>query len=455
MNHPSPHAIIVCVGDELLDGRVFDRNISTIARALAARGVEILSCTFVRDDLDAIQQALLTANQHSPAPSLVVITGGLGPTQDDLTRQAASQFFDAELHLDDHALSLIRDRFAARSRPLTDNNLIQAHFPEGACILYSEVGTASGFLLERHGARHVFLPGVPSEVHWFMEERLDEMLPTAFAHPPHLRHETKLYLFGTGESALEHALLPLPNTLLEGGIKLSWLASDPIIELRATASSSDLLERFVQHARDRLGHHILSRNLEPFAYLGQALLEQHAEVSSAESCTGGMFSAAITEIPGSSGWFARAFVTYSNESKQELVGVLPETLEAHGAVSAQTVLQMASGARQRANASYAIAISGVAGPSGGSPEKPVGTVFFGLSAPDGTGYVHHALFQGLDRARIRQRSIYTALRMLLWRLHEDRAFKEDTRHQSSSRKLETLGLQGPYDEAQIWSSSMS
>lgn len=447
ISRATQNAAILCIGDELLDGRVADRNIPTIARALAAQGIEVLSCRFVRDDLDSIEQALQSHAAH--APSLVFITGGLGPTQDDLTRQAASNFFQRPLELDEQALSLIRARFEARHRPLTDNNLIQAHFPKEAHVIYSEVGTASGFFLDHNATRHVFLPGVPSEVEWFMTSRLEQILPPLFDASGEM-HSVKFYLFGTGESALEHAILPLPEELQDASVKISWLARDPIIELRAMSTSRDHIARFVQHAHAQIGDFILSRDREPFALLGELLMEREGQVSSAESCTGGLFAAAVTEIPGSSGWFGRSFVTYSNESKQELVGVLPETLEAHGAVSTQTVLQMASGARDRANATHAIAISGVAGPSGGSPEKPVGTVYFGLATPDGSGFVHRAQFRGLDRARIRQRSVYTALRILLWRLHEERAMGEDASHQTSPLSLERLGLQGPYDAQTIW-----
>lgn len=429
-------AALVCLGDELLDGRVRDANTPTIAGALASHHIALTLTTFVRDDPDTILETLRA--QLRSGTRLVIVTGGLGPTEDDRTRQVAARLINAPLVRDDAALARMEARFASRDRTMTPNNLIQANFPQGATILPSEVGTASGFMLDLEETRLVFLPGVPREVSWFISAQIGAMLHglgVDTTRPIHTRHMT---LFGQGESFFEQEVLPLPE--LTSRVGLAWCANDPIIELKLSSTHEPDLEHVHSHILNRIGRYAIAHGTQSgFERLGELLIESGGSVTCAESCTGGMISAAMTGIPGSSGWFGRGFVTYSNQSKQELVGVLATTLEAHGAVSAQTVAQMAAGAARAAGATHAIAVSGIAGPGGGTPDKPVGTVHFAMACPHGV-YHHHAVMHGHDRAQVRQRSVYIGLSMLLWSLLSESAAIHEC----------IVALTGPHDEDALW-----
>ena len=422
------YASILCIGDELLDGRVSDKNIAPLSRVCAAHNIAVQQAMFTRDDRGSLMTALQWLQRQKP--SWVLITGGLGPTEDDRTREEAAAFFDAPLEHDAKAMEIIEARFKARQKQVTENNLKQAMFPRGATIIYSEVGTASGFMITKESTSYIFMPGVPREVAWFCEQRLGDIINQSKEQVKAQSTHT-FYITGIGESGCETRLLPLPSTLHDQ-VKLSWRANDPLIELSVTAPDT-LMETLTHHIYSTLDSYVLSQDALPFEALGKKLLEQGAEVTTAESCTGGLVAGAITAIPGSSGWFKRSFVTYSNESKQALVGVKQDTLESYGAVSTHTVAQMSRGANKAAGSTHAIAISGIAGPSGGSEEKPVGTVYFGLDTPHGT-YTHRAHLVGLDRERVRLRSVYIAARLLLWSLNASKAREE---------QIEELGL-SPY-----------
>ncbi len=432
----TPRAALICLGDELLDGRVSDLNAATVARALETHHMTLVRVTFERDDPATIISTL-RAHSSDPDISLVIVTGGLGPTGDDRTRQAVAKWLDVALALDDDTLAMMRERFASRGRTMSPNNLIQAHFPHGAHILPTQVGTASGFMVDHTHTRLVFLPGVPREVSWFMSEHLETIL--ADIAPSLTPTTTRTFtLFGKGESAFEQMIEPLPEEA--STVSVGWRAHDPLIEVKLSSTDLTALDVAQSHLLERSGRYIIARDhQEPFARLGEKLLAEGGILTCAESCTGGLIAAAATDIPGSSWWFGRSFVTYSNQSKSELVGVLASTLEAHGAVSPQTVVQMASGARRTAKATHAIAVSGIAGPGGGTPQKPVGTVHFAISCPHGT-YHHHALMHGRSRAQVRHRSVYIGLSMLLWSLD----FGPD-----SMQECPVL-LTGPHQDDAIW-----
>ena len=410
-----PRAAVVCTGEELLDGRVSDQNLCEIAAALGPGRLPIRHAAFVGDDPEAIERALRSA--LSARPALLIVTGGLGPTEDDRTRQVAATLAGQPLQRDDMALRLIEERFASRGRAMTPSNSKQAEFPRGAEVLYSQVGTASGFALTIQGARVVFLPGVPSEVAWFMREHLEAML-RGLSAAARARSRHTFYLFGRGESALERALQGVDL----GGCEAGWRALDPLVTLTLSSQSDDeaLLQSAVAAARAALAPCVLSESPdEPFAELGRALQSEGGSVTTAESCTGGLIASFITATPGSSAWFERGFVTYSDQSKVELLGVDAEALKRHGAVSQQVAEQMAQGALKRAGALRAVAVSGIAGPGGGSRDKPVGTVHLALATLKACHH-HRALFKGASRDQVRQRTVYTALSMLLWSLGPER-----------------------------------
>lgn len=432
----SPSISLLCIGDELLDGRTRDLNAAHIGLAIRQRGLAIRSSTFVPDDMEAITHAL-DLLMADTAPRLILITGGLGPTDDDLTRDAVARWTQRPLLRDAQALARLEARFAARAASPSPNNLKQADLPQGATPLYSDVGTAPGFAIVHHDTLIACWPGVPREVDWFIAHHLDALLLAAKLPAERLARRS-LTLFGAGESAMETQLGDaLRERAAHHHVQLAWRAESPLIHLTLIAplEQNAALTELTQQAEAALLPHVIARDeQEPFARLGELLAARQLTVTCAESCTGGMLAAAITDIAGSSAWFQRGFVTYANEAKEELVGVTPEALTRFGAVSPQVAAQMAEGALQAARADLAIAITGVAGPGGGSPEKPVGTVHFALATPEGTWH-HHATFTGRDRAQVRASSVYTALALLLWKLTDAQA---------------PLALDGPHSRDTVW-----
>ncbi len=407
---------VICTGDELLDGRTADRNSRYVAQTAIEHGAEVLSIRTVRDSADAIIRALDDAVAEKDV-GLVVVSGGLGPTEDDLTREVAAAWTDCELILDETVLRLLKERFAARGAVFTENNARQAYFPKLAKILRTEVGTAAGFELTKSGVRVVFFPGVPSEYRWFMQTYVVPFLDENVTSGPSSR--VKYAFHGVGESELETKLGDIGLLAASVGGGVSYRASYPQIEVALKAQNPAGLALLSDRVLERAGRWLISKDDEGLAdRVGRLLAEHGATVTVAESCTGGGLGAAITAVSGSSAWFERGFITYSNQSKVQEVGVRQESLDAHGAVSRDVVCQMAFGARQRAGADYSLAVSGIAGPSGGTAQKPVGTVHIALSSAEGTW--HRAmLYVHRDRDQVRQASVYTALALLLWKL-EDR-----------------------------------
>lgn len=409
----------LAIGDELLDGRVTDTNGSLLARELKARGVRLRRVSIVPDILDDIVGVLKHAAQRS---DVVVCSGGLGPTDDDRTRHAIAQWLGVPLVRDPGSLEEIAARFALVNMTLTPNNERQADFPQGATILPNARGTAPGFMV-RHaesGLRVFCLPGVPREYKWFLERHV--MAAVVGDDSPTLARST-VKVFGIGESAAEHALEGL---VLPEGVTLGYRAHFPEIHLTMTAweASGGQGEVKVKEAREailsRLGRHLVAEGEETLpSRVGALLKASGAKTTTAESCTGGLVAAHLTSVPGSSAWFDAAFVTYSNESKTQLVGVGPELLEAHGAVSRAVVVAMARGAAAAAGSEYAMAASGVAGPGGGTPEKPVGTVEVAVHSPAGTYYRHLGMRPYWGRRRIREVTAHHALALLL-KILEDR-----------------------------------
>ncbi len=417
-----PNFELICVGDELLDGRISDANAVHLGDLCFGTGSRVERVAFIRDDVDRVVEAL-----RSTTAPIVVVSGGLGPTEDDKTREAAARFSGRELVENAETIDRIRQRFEARGYPFTENNRRQAFFPDGAAVLRTDVGTAPGFELSHDGRRFFFFPGVPREFRWYCERHLQPLVgsrDTATART--------LYFHGLGESAMETLLGESLGD--DHGVAIGYRAAYPVIELKLVGPV-DAVAAVDETARETLGPWLVGEDDEDLpARIGRLLLEHGATVTTAESCTAGGIAALITETPGSSGWFQQGFVTYANDAKSALLGVQPEVLLTHGAVSAETVLQMASGARRAAGATYALAVSGLAGPGGGSEEKPVGTVHFALAAPEGN---YHRLirYRLPTRGLIRAGSAYSALSLLLWRL-EDR--------------LDQHTVSGPFSDDDVW-----
>lgn len=421
---------IVCVGDELLDGRVRDRNTARFGELLAGRGLSLRRATTIDDDIDHIVTALQSATARGV--DLLICSGGLGPTDDDMTREAAARWLGVELVMHQPSLRRIRERFAERGRVFTQNNSRQALFPDGATPIATEVGTAPGFRVQHDsGAVAFFLPGVPREFEWYLQNAVADHLP------PDDRSMVRrsLHFHGIGESALATQIEAVAATAQRDEVSIGYRADYPIIEL-TLLGKADAVHRTAEGVLDTAGGWLVGEgDADLPTRLGRALLERGETICTAESCTAGGIAALITEIPGSSSWFQRGYVTYANDAKAEELGVSTDILLRYGAVSAQTVCQMASGARRRSRATYGIAVSGIAGPGGGTPDKPVGTVHFGLATP--TGVYHRRVHFRLDSRRlVRQGTAYSALALTLWVI-EDR--------------LGEHTVAGPFSDAEVWS----
>jgi len=371
-------AVILSTGDELTTGKVVDTNSTFIADRLFSIGVKVAAVLKVGDDREKLLWAFARARELG---DLVIGTGGLGPTADDLTTELVGEFLGRKLILDESVATGLKKRFAARGILWTDNNLKQALFPEGATILPNPVGTAPGFRIVLGDGKHfVWLSGVPQEMTamfneavlpWIAEQqgKDTEILVRAFK------------IHGLTESKLDDLVKPIN---LGSNAKLSFRAHFPDLTLRLTVSGGEARQQtfdsLCEEIRGLLGSNIYTEgDFTMEEVVGQLLAEKKQTFAVAESCTGGLISHRITRIPGSSAYFYGGAVTYSNEAKVEFLGVNTATLEKHGAVSRETALEMSRGIRERTGASIGVSVTGVAGPTGGSKEKPVGTVWISIA----------------------------------------------------------------------------
>ena len=371
-------AVILSTGDELTTGRVVDTNSTYIAERLYALGLEVVAVIKVGDSRERLLWALQRAVELG---ELIIGTGGLGPTVDDLTTEVVGEFFGRKLIMDEKTAEGLKRRFESRGLPWTSNNLKQALFPEGAEIVPNPLGSAPGFRLSVSSGKMLFwLPGVPREMEvmlkesvlsWVAQERKGggEILTCAFK------------IYGLTESKLDDILKPISLT---EEARLSFRVHLPDLTLRLMVRGGKEGEsKFFElraRIRELLGSYIYAEGEQTLEEIvGQLLLKQSWTLALAESCTGGFISHRMTRVAGSSAYFKSGAVVYSNEAKVRFLGVRETTLERHGAVSRETALEMAQGVRERAQADIGLSVTGIAGPTGGSPEKPVGTVWMGLS----------------------------------------------------------------------------
>lgn len=379
-------AAILAIGDEIIGGLTADTNSSFIAERLRGIGVEPVAGFSAPDDEDAIERALERALDEA---EVAIATGGLGPTADDLTTACVARLAGRELRLDEESLRTIEERFRSFGREMTPNNRKQALFPEGSTIVPNPIGTAPGFICPvEHGGRtrHVIcLPGVPREMRRMVDETV---LPWLTERGPEERFASRIFsTFGLGESQLDERLIGIVEP---AEARLAFRAAFPRVQARLTvngAPGEDLearLDALEARVRERLGHYLYAIGDEGMEEtLGRLLRERGLTLAVAESCTGGLIGHRITDVPGSSAYFLLGVVSYANEAKEALLGVQPTTLAEHGAVSVQTAEEMAAGVRQAAGADLGLATTGIAGPAGGTPDKPVGTVCVALAWEDG------------------------------------------------------------------------
>ena len=375
-------AAFLAIGDEIVGGLTTDTNSGFAAGELRALGVEPVAGFSVRDDEDAIVRTLERALEEA---DLVVCTGGLGPTADDLTTACVARLAGVEMELDELSLSLIEERFLQRGMEMPPNNRKQAYFPAGSTVVPNPNGTAPGFItpVQRGGAtRHVAcFPGVPRETRVMIPQTL---VPWVAARNPESRFASRTFsTFGLAESRLDELLAGVVSA---DEARLAFRAAFPRIQARLTvtgAPGDDLearLDALEDRVRERLGHHLYAigdEGIEETA--GRLLREWGLTLAVAESCTGGRIGDRVTDVAGSSAYFLMGVATYSNAAKERILGVSPDTLARWGAVSTQTAEEMAAGVRRLAGADLAVSTTGIAGPGGGTEEKPVGTVCIGLA----------------------------------------------------------------------------
>lgn len=402
---------ILTTGDELLEGVISDTNASYLAHELHLLGFSVHCITTIGDQLEVLSE---TITQISQRADLCIMTGGLGPTSDDLTLDALAISAGAVLKVDESLWEEIQQRYTRRG-VIPPSNRRQARIPSGGEALKSEVGTAPGMKLQIGRCLFFAYPGVPSELRWHTEKTL---LPSLRAQQ--VRSLTRLtWRVGSlGESALQDRLngLKALHALPHGRVGYQALGSE--VRLKITSSDPLALQALEQPLRVILDNYLISESDHSLEeVLLEKLMQKRLTLGCAESCTGGGIASRITSIPGSSGSFMGGIVAYSNQVKQSLLQVTEATLIQHGAVSAECAQEMALGARQALNVDWAISVTGVAGPGGGSDSKPVGTVFFAWAGPQGVK-TQKMNWKG-DRERIQSKSSYFALHQMLRILGEE------------------------------------
>lgn len=410
------HAWIISVGTELALGQTVDTNAAWLATQLLALGIRPRLHLTVPDDAAGIRDALLRA---ANAADLILVTGGLGPTDDDLTRHALASAAGLRLRLHTPSLDQIRARFAARGREMSASNRIQAMIPLTATAIPNTRGTAPGIHIMLRGTPCYALPGVPSEMRTMFERDIGPQL-RAVARGRVIRTR-RLQTFGLGESVVGERIADLMrrgrNPEVGTTAELGIISVHINARADAPAEAARLLDDTEAEIRRRLGDSIFGRGEDTLSgVVGELLAARGQTVSTAESCTGGLIGALLTDVSGSSRYYAGGAVTYANEAKTELLGVCPADLEQYGAVSAPVAQAMACGVAERLHSDYAISATGVAGPTGGTPAKPVGLVFIGLHTPSGTTVAEHHFGHDSARSVIRMRAARTALNLLRLRL---------------------------------------
>lgn len=376
------YAEVITIGDEILYGQITDTNSKWISEELDKIGIKTIRKSSVGDQK---QQILNILDESLQRADIVLITGGLGPTKDDITKKTMAEYFNDELVINPHAEEFVRSFFEKRGRPFTELNRQQAAIPSRCTYLHNATGTAPGMWFDHDGKFIVSMPGVPIEMKYLMSNEVIPRLKSKF-DLPEIVHKI-IRTIGLGESFLAERIENWEDSLPEN-IKLAYLPSFGEVKLRLTGIGEDRskieeqIEVQVKKLIPLIEEHIFSfENEEIEKSIGKILNESETSLSVAESCTGGYLSHLLTSIPGSSAYFMGGVVSYSNEAKMDVLKVKQETLTKFGAVSEQTVIEMAEGVRNLMKTTYGIATSGIAGPDGGTEEKPVGTVW--LAVTDG------------------------------------------------------------------------
>lgn len=412
-------AEIITIGDELLLGQTVNTNAAWMGGECMQRGIAVRRVTSISDRATEITRALEDALGRV---DLVIMTGGLGPTRDDVTKHTLAEYFGMTLVLDEAVLKRITEWFAGRGLGMLPSNVDQARLPDGCTVLPNPLGTAMGmwFDVERAGIAQavISLPGVPYEMKGLMVEEVFPRIQHRWQLP--LRYHRTVLTQGVGESFLSEQVQDWEAELEGRGISIAYLPAPGQVRVRLSAVGADAARR-VDSALDdfmaRAGEHVVAMDDVPLeAALVEALVRAQATVATAESCTGGSIASRITSVAGASAVFEGGVVAYANDVKIQLLGVRTESLQRHGAVSESVVREMAEGARSAMGATFGLATSGIAGPTGGTPEKPVGTIWIALATPSGTEA--RCLHLGNHRGRNVQRTVLECMAWLVRYLND-------------------------------------
>jgi nicotinamide-nucleotide amidase len=409
-------AEIIAVGSELLTPQRLDTNSLYLTDQLNALGVELITKCVVGDDRDRLADAVRRAAARA---QIVIVTGGLGPTEDDVTRDAVAQALGRPQRFDEEISEQLEERFRRMNRKMSEVNKRQAYIIQGAEILPNDRGTAPGQWIDDSGASILLLPGPPHELKaMFAQQCLPRLISRV---PKQVIRSLVMRVAGMPESDLDQLIAPVYKKYQNPVTTILAAAGDIQVHLRARceseAEAQALLAEVAAPIEQLLGDRIYSRNGDPMeVVIGELLRRDHSTLSVAESCTGGLLAERITSVPGSSDYFLGGLVTYTKRMKAELLGVAESVLETAGAVSKETAEAMAAGARRLTGSTYALSVTGVAGPGQGGESAPVGTVYVAVAGPNGARAAHRQ-FLG-DRDRIRQFSTQMAMDMLRRRLIE-------------------------------------
>ncbi|MHC4086075.1 MAG: competence/damage-inducible protein A [Planctomycetota bacterium] len=403
-------ASVISIGNELLSGQSVNTNAAYLGEQLLSIGIPVVGTYIIGDDIDSIVRSFNLACNDA---DFVVATGGLGPTDDDLTRQALAKLLGSELQLQEDLLQRIQVFFTSRKRQMSSKNKIQAYIPDGAKALVNNLGTAPGIMAEVGGRLLFVLPGVPSEMKRMFEESvLPELAKLSTEQVVVVR---KLRCFGTGESNIAESLCDIMqrgrNPLINCTVKHGVITLHIIATAKDKIQAQQMAEQDEKILLNKLGELVYGIEKQTLAeVVGEKLAQQKQTIAVAESCTGGSIAKLLTDIPGASRYFTHGWVTYSNDAKRSELGVPVHLIEQHGAVSEQVAEAMARGARKRAGTTFAIGVTGIAGPTGAGEQKPIGLVFISVDSDYGCETKRFIFHHGRDSIRLR--AAQTALNML-------------------------------------------
>jgi len=373
---------VINIGDELLIGQTINTNLAWLGKEFGNAGISIYKSTTICDIEKDITDAL---DDYLEEADLIIITGGLGPTNDDITKETLAKYFNSELVLNKQILERIRRSYESRGLEMLESNIQQAVLPHNALVIDNRYGTASGMWFEKNGKIIISLPGVPYEMQALITEEVLPRLKSSFGIKG--KYYQTLMLQGIGESFLAEKIEDWENRIYKDGLHLAYLPSPGVIKLRLTSDKgpkeANKIKIYFEELKKRFPQYVYGINDESiFKVVGELLKSKHATLGTIESCTGGGLARSFIEYPGSSTFFQGGLITYSNASKIKLTNVSPETLNKYGAVSEEVAREMAIGGKHKLGVDYTIAVTGIAGPDGGTDEKPVGTVWIAIASND-------------------------------------------------------------------------